>query len=54
MYSCLFAPPLWAFRGIFAWHDVTHRLDRQKNRPWAETCRLSHSAQKVQRFDLGA
>ena len=44
--------PFGEFLGIFSPHDVTHRPDPQKDRPWAETRHLSHSA--VQRFDLCA
>jgi len=36
--------PFWGvFRGIFSLYDVTHCPDPQKDRPWAETRRLSHS-----------
>jgi len=40
--------PIHAHFGEFLWHifpyDVTHRPDPQKDRSWAETRRLSHSA----------
>ena len=35
---------LGIFWGVFPAHDVTHRPDPQKDRPWAETRRLSHPA----------
>ena len=36
--------PVWGVLGIFSAYDVTHCRDPQKNLPWAETRRLSHSA----------
>ena len=37
--------PFWGvFWGIFSPDNVTHRPDPQKDRPWAETRHLSHSA----------
>jgi len=37
-------PILAPFWGIFSPYDVTHHPDPQKDRLWAETCHLSHSA----------
>jgi len=43
-WNCLFTPLLGSFWGIFSPYDVTHRPHPQRDRLWAETRHLSHSA----------
>ena len=53
-WKCLFTPLLGGFWGAFPPNDVSHRLNPQKDRPWAEPRHLSHKPRKsVAWFELG-
>ena len=54
-WNCLFTPFFSRGVGGIPPNMLTHRSNRQKDHPCAETRRLSHKARRsIQRFDLGA